>query len=159
MTGDITGDDHLLARDLAEQAGRRLVELRAHGGDPDVLRKAGDRLSHEFLTRELADRRPGDVVLSEEGADNPARLSARRVWIVDPLDGTREFGEPGRTDWAVHVALWERRRERPQRPRRPVRRRGRAARPGQSSFHGDRRPTTTMLHRCRYNDIDVPSWS
>ena len=49
-------------------------------------------------------------MLSEEGADNPARLSARRVWIVDPLDGTREFGEPGRTDWAVHVALWERQR-------------------------------------------------
>jgi len=46
-------------------------------------------------------------VLSEEGADDPARLAARRVWIVDPLDGTREFGEPGRTDWAVHVALWE----------------------------------------------------
>ncbi len=102
-----TGDDHALARDLAEQAGQRLVELRAHGGNPDVLRKAGDRLSHEFLTRELADRRPGDVVLSEEGADDPARLDARRVWIVDPLDGTREFGEPGRTDWAVHVALWE----------------------------------------------------
>jgi len=102
-----TNDDHALARDLAVQAGQRLVELRAHGGDPDVLRKAGDRLSHEFLTRELADRRPGDVVLSEEGADNPARLDARRVWIVDPLDGTREFGEPGRTDWAVHVALWE----------------------------------------------------
>src|SRR5271169_5646695 len=100
-------DDHALARDLAEQAGQRLVELRAHGGDPDLLRKAGDRLSHEFLARELAARRPGDVVLSEEGADNPARLSARRVWIVDPLDGTREFGEPGRTDWAVHVALWE----------------------------------------------------
>jgi 3'(2'), 5'-bisphosphate nucleotidase len=104
----MTDDDHALARDLAEQAGQRLLELRAHGGDPDVLRKAGDRLSHEFLTRELADRRPGDVVLSEEGADNPARLDARRVWIVDPLDGTREFGEPGRTDWAVHVALWER---------------------------------------------------
>jgi 3'(2'), 5'-bisphosphate nucleotidase len=73
-----------------------------------VLRKAGDRLSHEFLVAALAARRPGDVVLSEEGADNPARLGARRVWIVDPLDGTREFGEPGRTDWAVHVALWER---------------------------------------------------
>ena len=72
-----------------------------------MLRKAGDRLSHEFLTHELAVQRPGDVVLSEEGADNPARLTARRVWIVDPLDGTREFGEPGRTDWAVHVALWE----------------------------------------------------
>jgi 3'(2'), 5'-bisphosphate nucleotidase len=103
----MTEDDHALARDLAEQAGRRLVGLRAHGGDPDVLRKAGDRLSHEFLTGELADRRPGDIVLSEEGADHPARLGARRVWIVDPLDGTREFGEPGRTDWAVHVALWE----------------------------------------------------
>jgi 3'(2'), 5'-bisphosphate nucleotidase len=103
----MTGDDHVLARDLAGQAGQRLLELRAQGGDPDVLRKAGDRLSHEFLTAALAGQRPGDVVLSEEGADNPARLSARRVWIVDPLDGTREFGEPGRTDWAVHVALWE----------------------------------------------------
>ena len=104
----MTGDDHVLARDLAGQAGQRLLELRAQGGDPDVLRKAGDRLSHEFLTAALAGQRPGDVVLSEEGADNPARLGARRVWIVDPLDGTREFGEPGRTDWAVHVALWER---------------------------------------------------
>jgi 3'(2'), 5'-bisphosphate nucleotidase len=103
----MTGDDHVLARDLAGQAGRRLLDLRAQGGDQDVLRKAGDRLSHDFLTAELAARRPGDVVLSEEGADNPARLSADRVWIVDPLDGTREFGEPGRTDWAVHVALWE----------------------------------------------------
>ncbi len=101
-------DDHALARDLAEQAGRRLTGLRARGGDPDVLRKAGDRLSHEFLTAALAGWRPGDVVLSEEGTDNAARLGARRVWIVDPLDGTREFGEPGRTDWAVHVALWER---------------------------------------------------
>ena len=103
----MTGDDHVLARDLAGQAGQRLLGLRAQGGDPDVLRKAGDRLSHEFLTAALAALRPGDVVLSEEGADNPARLGARRVWIVDPLDGTREFGEPGRTDWAVHVALWE----------------------------------------------------
>ena len=103
----MTGDDHVLARDLAGQAGQRLLELRAQGGDPDVLRKAGDRLSHEFLTAALAGQRPGDVVLSEEGADNPARPGARRVWIVDPLDGTREFGEPGRTDWAVHVALWE----------------------------------------------------
>jgi len=100
-------DDHALARDLAVQAGEQLLGLRAQGGDPDVLRKAGDRLSHEFLAAALAGRRPDDVVLSEEAADNPARLGARRVWIVDPLDGTREFGEPGRTDWAVHVALWE----------------------------------------------------
>jgi 3'(2'), 5'-bisphosphate nucleotidase len=104
----MTGDDHALARDLAGLAGERLLALRAQGGEQDVLRKAGDRLSHDFLTAELAVRRPGDVALSEEGADNPARLAARRVWIVDPLDGTREFGEPGRTDWAVHVALWER---------------------------------------------------
>lgn len=104
----MTGGDHVLARDLAAEAGRRLLGLRARGGDPGLLRKAGDRLSHEFLTAALADRRPGDVVLSEEGADDPARRTAGRVWIVDPLDGTREFGEPGRTDWAVHVALWER---------------------------------------------------
>ena len=101
-------DDHGLARDLAAEAGRRLLELRAREGEPDPLRKAGDRLSHEFLAAALAARRPGDVVLSEEGADDPARLTASRVWIVDPLDGTREFGEPGRADWAVHVALWER---------------------------------------------------
>ena len=104
----MTGDDHALARDLAALAGERLLALRAQGGEQDDLRKAGDRQSHDFLTAELAARRPDDVVLSEEGADNPARLAARRVWIVDPLDGTREFGEPGRTDWAVHVALWER---------------------------------------------------
>ncbi|HZR54670.1 MAG TPA: inositol monophosphatase family protein, partial [Streptosporangiaceae bacterium] len=100
-----TVDDHVLAHDLAHEAGRRLLELRAGGGDPDILRKAGDRLSHEFLAARLAAERPGDHVLSEEAADDPARLAADRVWIIDPLDGTREFGEPGRTDWAVHVAL------------------------------------------------------
>jgi 3'(2'), 5'-bisphosphate nucleotidase len=100
-------DDDRLARDLATEAGRRLLVLRSDGGDPDSLRKAGDRLSHEFLAAELARLRPGDAVLSEEGRDDPARLSASRVWIVDPLDGTREFGDAGRTDWAVHVALWE----------------------------------------------------
>jgi 3'(2'), 5'-bisphosphate nucleotidase len=100
-------DDDRLAAELADEAGRRLLELRARGGDPAELRRAGDRQSHEFLMAELARRRPGDAILSEEGADDPARLSASRVWIVDPLDGTREFGEPGRTDWAVHVALWE----------------------------------------------------
>ena len=101
-------DDDRLAAELAEQAGQLLLDLRAEGGDPGDLRKAGDRLSHEFLAAELAARRPGDAVLSEEGRDDRSRLAAERVWIVDPLDGTREFGEPGRTDWAVHVALWER---------------------------------------------------
>jgi len=102
----LTVSDDDLAAKLAGEAGRRLIELRARGGDAKALRDAGDRLSHEFLTGELARLRPGDAVLSEEGADDPARLSANRVWIVDPLDGTREYGEPGRTDWAVHVALW-----------------------------------------------------
>src|SRR6516164_8894179 len=100
-------DDDRLAAELAEQAGKLLLDLRAGGGHPGDLRKAGDRRSHEFLAAELAARRPGDAVLSEEGRDDRARLAADRVWIVDPLDGTREFGEPGRTDWAVHVALWE----------------------------------------------------
>jgi 3'(2'), 5'-bisphosphate nucleotidase len=102
----ISADDRLAA-DLAAEAGRRLLVLRAEGGDAAALRHDGDRLSHEFLTAELARQRPDDAVLSEEGADDPARLRAGRVWIVDPLDGTREFGELGRTDWAVHVALWE----------------------------------------------------
>jgi 3'(2'), 5'-bisphosphate nucleotidase len=101
-------DDHALAADLAERAGHLLLTLRATDGDPDELRKAGDRQSHEFLMAELARERPGDAVLSEEGVDDKARLAADRVWIVDPLDGTREFGDPGRTDWAVHVALWSR---------------------------------------------------
>jgi 3'(2'), 5'-bisphosphate nucleotidase len=103
-----TPDDDVLARDLADRAGRLLLDLRARGGDPDVLRKSGDRQSHEFLAAELAAHRPSDAVLSEEGTDDKGRLIADRVWIVDPLDGTREFGDDGRTDWAVHVALWER---------------------------------------------------
>src|SRR4051794_5628605 len=77
-------------------------------GEPDALRDAGDQHSHEFLAAELERLRPDDVVLSEEGADDRSRLDADRVWIVDPLDGTREYGEQGRSDWAVHVALWER---------------------------------------------------
>jgi 3'(2'), 5'-bisphosphate nucleotidase len=101
-------DDDRLARDLAVQAGRRLLALRAGGGDADDLRKAGDASSHEFLSAQLTAHRAGDAILSEEGRDDVARLTADRVWIVDPLDGTREFGEPDRSDWAVHVALWER---------------------------------------------------
>ena len=102
----MTSDDEL-ARDLAVAAGERLLAIRSQPhGDPAGLRAAGDRQSHEFLAAELARLRPADAVLSEEGQDDLARLSAHRVWIVDPLDGTREFGEPGRADWAVHVALW-----------------------------------------------------
>jgi 3'(2'), 5'-bisphosphate nucleotidase len=104
-----TPADHLLAAEIATAAGQRLVELRAvgqaAGADAAVVRHDADRASHEFLVAALAIARPGDAVLSEEGVDDPSRLSAARVWIVDPLDGTREFGEVGRTDWAVHVAL------------------------------------------------------
>ncbi len=87
-----------------------MLRLREEMGfdDPTALRKAGDRRSHELLAAELATARPDDAVLSEEGSDDLARLDADRVWIVDPLDGTTEFGEEGRTDWAVHVALWQR---------------------------------------------------
>lgn len=101
-------DDHELARALATEAGELLLRLRAEYGsqDPGTLRAAGDRGSHELLAAALARLRPQDAVLSEEGRDDGRRLSADRVWIVDPLDGTREYGEPGRTDWAVHVALW-----------------------------------------------------
>ena len=95
-------DDARLAEELAERAGALLLELRAGGADG----KAGDTQSDRFLLAELAAHRPGDAVLSEESPDPAARLTAERVWIVDPLDGTREFGEAGRSDWAVHVALW-----------------------------------------------------
>lgn len=100
--------DHGFARWLAERAGERLVALRDEVGfaDPAALRDAGDARSHEYIVSQLAQWRPADAVLSEEGADDPRRLTADRVWIVDPLDGTREFGEAGRDDWAVHIALW-----------------------------------------------------
>ncbi|CCI52028.1 MAG: 3'(2'),5'-bisphosphate nucleotidase CysQ [Dermatophilaceae bacterium] len=104
-------NDHILARDLAVEAGKVLLAIRAdfpQDGDPKALRDAGDRGSHDFLMDALAQARPDDAVLSEEGADNPVRLRSERVWIVDPLDGTREFSERPRDDWAVHVALWER---------------------------------------------------
>src|SRR5262249_60827861 len=97
-------DDGHLARDLAVQAGGRLLTLRASGEDPDDLRKAGDRSAHEFLTSELARLRPGDAVLSEEGKDDPVRLTADRGWIVDPLGGTGEICEPCRSGGAVPVA-------------------------------------------------------
>src|SRR5690242_11140352 len=104
---DDPADDHGLAAWLATTAGRRLLEVREGGLAGKELKDAGDRAAHELLVELLADHRPDDSVLSEEGKDDKARLQARRVWIVDPLDGTREFSEPPRDDWAVHVALWE----------------------------------------------------
>jgi 3'(2'), 5'-bisphosphate nucleotidase len=107
----VTTDDHTLAARLATEAGHLLVDLRnrtaAEGPEVDgkALGRAGDRQAHELIMAGLAAARPDDAVLSEEGVADPARLTAPRVWIVDPLDGTREYGEVPRTDWAVHVAL------------------------------------------------------
>lgn len=98
-------NDHELARSLAETAGKILLALREGDhfeGKP--LGAAGDAVAHHFLAHALAFQRPEDGFLSEEGAADQARLQKPRVWIVDPLDGTREFGER-RPDWAVHVAL------------------------------------------------------
>ena len=104
---DGSADDHALAAALADAAGRLLLEVRGQGLEGSELKDAGDRSSHDYLMAELARVRPGDAVLSEEGKDDAVRLSSRRVWIIDPLDGTREFSELDRDDWAVHVALWE----------------------------------------------------
>jgi 3'(2'), 5'-bisphosphate nucleotidase len=103
-------NDETVAADLATQAGQLLLELRDELGfdDPKALRTAGDARSQVLLAALLKELRPNDAVLSEEAEDDAIRLSADRVWIIDPLDGTREFGEQGRDDWAVHVALWER---------------------------------------------------
>ena len=101
--------DHDVAAAVAEAAGAALVQVRAERADLDgrALKDHGDATAHELIVGLLAALRPDDAVLSEEGADDPVRLSAPRVWIVDPLDGTREFSERPRDDWAVHVALWE----------------------------------------------------
>lgn len=101
-------NDHQLAATLAREAGGLLMRVREQatweGLDDAALRDRGDRDSNEYLLMRLAEERPGDAVLSEESKDDVARLDAARVWIVDPLDGTREFAE-GRHDWAVHVGL------------------------------------------------------
>jgi 3'(2'), 5'-bisphosphate nucleotidase len=101
--------DHEVAAQLATEAGQLLLAIREELADAtEADRKAaGDKRSHDYLMEALARERPDDAVLSEEGVDDPVRLSAQRVWIVDPLDGTREFSELGREDWAVHVALWQ----------------------------------------------------
>ena len=94
-----------LARQIAETAGRLLIDLRASGlFEGKALGKSGDQIANAFIVEALRQNRPSDALLSEEEKDNPARLTASRVWIVDPLDGTREYGE-ARADWAVHIAL------------------------------------------------------
>ncbi|AMU95921.1 3'(2'),5'-bisphosphate nucleotidase CysQ [Sphingopyxis terrae subsp. terrae NBRC 15098] len=101
----MTENDEQLATRLADAAGRILLDLRAAGDlTGKALGQAGDEAANAMLCRELRAARPDDALLSEEEKDNPVRLASRRVWIVDPLDGTREYGE-GRSDWAVHVAL------------------------------------------------------
>jgi 3'(2'), 5'-bisphosphate nucleotidase len=100
-------DDATAAAEIATAAGDLLVELRARGGESAALKDAGDATSQRYIAAELARRFPSDAVLSEEAADDSNRFTNRRVWIIDPLDGTREFSEPPRDDWAVHVALVE----------------------------------------------------
>ncbi|MFR9729745.1 3'(2'),5'-bisphosphate nucleotidase CysQ [Saccharopolyspora sp. MS10] len=103
-------DDHGLAARLAGEAGRCLLDLRDRRKsevDGRTLGDEGDGAAHELLVTALGEQRPHDPVLSEHGLAGPARQPGGRVWIVDPLDGTREFSEPGRGDWAVHVALAE----------------------------------------------------
>jgi 3'(2'), 5'-bisphosphate nucleotidase len=97
--------DAALAAQLAEHAGVLLMAVRASGMfDGKALGKAGDATANQFLCHAIRHLRPDDGLLSEEEKDNPARLGKGRVWIVDPVDGTREYGEE-RSDWAVHVAL------------------------------------------------------
>jgi len=94
-----------LAAALAEWAGRLLLDVRASGLlDGKPLGKAGDQIANQFLVEALRCHRPDDGLLSEESKDTLERLGQERVWIIDPVDGTREYGE-ARTDWAVHVAL------------------------------------------------------
>ena len=102
--------DAALAADLAEEAGRLLLRVREEVGHdfPYALGDAGDVRANALILRRLREERPDDAVLSEEAYDDLKRLRADRVWIIDPLDGTREFSMPRRPDWAVHVALWQR---------------------------------------------------
>ena len=98
-------NDHELSAAIAEAAGALLLELRPTIADPTELKAAGDARANVLILDWLARERPDDAVLSEESADDLARVGRERVWIVDPLDGTREYGEGDRDDWAVHVAL------------------------------------------------------
>lgn len=100
-------DDHRFATWAATAAGTMLEQVRLSGLEGKELKDTGDLASHEFLTQIFGTYRPDDAVLSEEGKDDKKRLTSSRVWIIDPVDGTREFSEPPRDDWAVHVALWQ----------------------------------------------------
>jgi 3'(2'), 5'-bisphosphate nucleotidase len=103
--GAMSMTDAELAAHLADVAGKLLLTVRDCGlMTTKALGKAGDQTANQFLIHAIAEQRPEDGLLSEEEKDNADRLSKSRVWIVDPVDGTREYGE-GRTDWAVHVAL------------------------------------------------------
>ena len=115
--------DAALAADLAADAGELLLKVRDEFGfgHPWALGDAGDSLANDSLLRRLRAERPSDAVLSEEAYDDLVRLESDRVWIIDPLDGTREFSTPGRDDWAVHIALWQRPDRRPS-ARSPTRR-------------------------------------
>ena len=99
--------DSSLAESIARTAAEVLIDTRREflGGDLRALKDAGDAAAQAHIAARLAAEASGDAVLSEEAKDSPQRLSAHRVWIIDPLDGTREFSE-SRDDWAVHVALW-----------------------------------------------------
>lgn len=103
--------DVQFASRLATEAGAILLELRdemfAAGASTWDVKDAGDAVAQKYLAAEFAIHRPDDAVLSEEGREDPRRFNADRVWIVDPLDGTREYSEQGRIDWAVHIALWD----------------------------------------------------
>jgi 3'(2'), 5'-bisphosphate nucleotidase len=102
--------DAALAADLAADAGELLLKVREEigFGHPWALGDAGDSLANTLILQRLRAERPDDAVLSEEAYDDLVRLKSDRVWIIDPLDGTREFSTPGRDDWAVHIALWQR---------------------------------------------------
>ncbi len=99
-------DDVTVAGEAARAAAAVLLELRGGTLTGRALGNAGDAAAQDAILAVLSGARPDDAVFSEEAVDDPRRLQADRVWIVDPLDGTREYGEPGRHDWAVHVALW-----------------------------------------------------
>ena len=144
-------DDAALAAEIATAAGELLLTVRAAEADTLSGRELGRRGDHDanmLILEMLAEHRPGDAVLSEESADDPARVDAERVWIIDPLDGSKEYGMLGHTDWAVHVALWEAGRgltagavagtRRRVQHRRGARRRTASARRGSSPHRGQR---------------------